>query len=178
MIVPTEFFQIAWVVPDLDSAIRRFQKNLNTGPFFLNAHVQVENPLYRGKPAPPSDYSLALAQSGRFQIELIEQHDDTPSVYRDLYPAGVEGFHHMGAFVPDVEAEIRRYEKMGAAVASDCMFGDMRVAYIDARPLFGFMVEIMDHTPVVDGLFQHIADAADDWDGSDPIRPIPALEII
>ena len=39
--------------------------------------------------------SCAFAQAGPMQIELIEQHTDGPSVYRDMFPAGTGGFHHL-----------------------------------------------------------------------------------
>ena len=50
----------------------------------------VQNFRYRGE---PSDLvaSIALANSGPLQIELIQQRNDAPSMYRDFLEAGHEG---------------------------------------------------------------------------------------
>jgi catechol 2,3-dioxygenase-like lactoylglutathione lyase family enzyme len=172
LIVPTPFFQASWVVPDLEAAMHRWLDVAGTGPFFVNAHVQVSNPRYRGQPT-SFDYSLALAQAGPLQIELIEQHDDEPSVYRDSVPRGQEGFHHMAYFADDIVAEFARYRDLGVTLVFEGQFGDMRLGYFDTRPQLGFMVEVLEHRPDIDRLFAHIADAAEDWDGSDPIRSFP-----
>ena len=38
-------------------------------------------------------------------IQFIQQHDNTPSIYRDMYALGQEGFHHVGLLVNDYEGE-------------------------------------------------------------------------
>ena len=174
MLPPNAFFQTAWVVNDLQAAMNHWVKTANVGPFFVNAHVRTSNVTYRGQPT-GFDHSLALAQAGPVQIELIEQHSDVPSVYRDSYPKGKEGFHHLGCFVDDVAAEVARYQAQGVELAYNGMFGDMRFAYMDTRAQLGHMIEIIEHKPFIDKLFKHVADAAMGWDGRDPIRKFPAL---
>ena len=172
MIVPTRFCQAAWVVPDLYAAIERWVEVSRVGPFFVNTDVKLEQPRYRGQPT-SIPVRIGLAQAGSIQIELIEQMDDTPSVYRDSVPFGQEGFHHMAAFVDDVDAEIERYVAGGSALAYDGYFGDVRLGYLDTRKHLGFMVELFNHQPGMDAFFALIAAEAERWDGSDPIRDIP-----
>lgn len=174
MIVPTCFSQASWVVKDLEEAILRWATVSQVGPFFVNSDVQVEQARYRGQPAEFS-VRLALAQAGPMQIELIEQLDDTPSVYRDSVPMGHEGFHHMAAFVDDVDAEIARYGAAGAELVYDGYFGDVRLGYVDTRSQLGFMTELFNHQPGMDALFAYIAAEGEKWDGTDPIRPFPQL---
>ena len=50
---------------------------------------------YKGQPS-PVDISLALANSGTLQIELIQQRNDAPSLYLDFLQAGHEGLQHLG----------------------------------------------------------------------------------
>lgn len=168
------FFQASWIVNDIQAAMRQWQKTAGVGPFFLNESVVLTKPLWRGEPV-NFEYSLAIAQAGAMQIELIQQHDDHPSPYRDSHPRGTEGFHHLASFVSNVEVELARYRAAGLAVALDCHFGDVPLAYVDTRPTLGCMLEILEHRPSIDALFDHIAVSAVDWDGSDPIRPIPDL---
>lgn len=169
-----KFIQASWVVEDLDSTISKWHSTTNAGPFFVNRHVELGNPMWRGQPS-RFDTSLAIAQAGSMQIEFFQQHDDLPSPYRDSYPRGTEGFHHLGCFVDDIEAEIAVHATRGIEVALDCQFGDVRVVYLDTRATMGCMIEPLEHAPSIDALFAHIAGAAVDWDGTDPVRPIPDL---
>ena len=174
MFIPTQFVQASWVVRNLEDAITRWGELSRVGPFFVNDDVQVEQARYRGQPT-EFPVRLALGQAGPLQIELIEQLDDTPSVYRDSVPFGQDGFHHMAAFVDDVDAEIARYKAAGADLAYDGYFGDVRLGYVDTRAQFGFMIELFDHRPGMDALFAYVAEQGAQWDGVDPIRPFPQL---
>lgn len=174
MTAPLAFFQASWVVRDMEAAIRRWQQTSGVGPFFVNPNPVVREGRYRGLASAPS-YTIALAQSGPMQIELIAQHDDLPSVYRDIGDPGPAGtFHHMAYFTDDAEGEFARYAAMGAPLLFDGWFGDMRLGYVDTRATLGFMVEVLAHDPVVEGVFARIAEAAVGWDGRDPVRPFPA----
>lgn len=165
----TRYFQMAWVVDDLEAAVRRWVESSNVGPFYVIAHAKVERVRYRGVPA-QLDFSGALAQAGDIQIELIQQHNDGPSAYRDVFPKGAQGFHHMCTFVDDFDAEIARYAARGAVAAVDGAFGDMRFAYLDTRADLGHMTEIIEDRASIRDVFKIVADAAADWDGRDPIR--------
>ena len=173
MVPAVSFFQASWVVRDMGAAIRRWQETSGIRPFFVNPNPIVREGRYRGQPSAPS-YTVALAQSGPIQIELIAQHDDLPSVYRDIGDPGAAGtFHHMAHFCEDVESAFARYAAMGAPLLFDGWFGDMRLGYVDTRAQLGFMVEVLGHDPVVEGVFARIAEAAIDWDGRDPVLPFP-----
>lgn len=168
---PNQFFQAAWVVNDLEEAMQRWIATARVGPFFVNAHVGVENTRYRGEPM-PIDFSGALAQAGPIQIELIQQHGDTPSAYRDTFSAGEEGFHHVCGYIEDFDAEVAQYSRLGSPLAFEGSFGDMRFGYVDTRESLGFMTEIIEDRASIREYFKMIADAAIDWDGEDPIRTV------
>ena len=55
--------QLAYVVRDMDSALKYWTEVLKTGPFFLIEHCALEDQVYRGAPA-NADVSIALANSG------------------------------------------------------------------------------------------------------------------
>jgi len=42
--------------------------------------------------------SIAMANSGAMQIELIQQRNDVPSMYRDFLAAGHEGLQHWSSW--------------------------------------------------------------------------------
>ena len=130
--------QNAYVVEDLDAAMARWTTVFGAGPFFANRDIRIDDARYRGEPT-RLRFAGAIAQAGDVQIELIQQLDDSPSCYRDLYPAGSEGFHHIAVFVDDLDADIARYEALGAPVAFSGVSRGMRFAYVDTSPMLGIM---------------------------------------
>ncbi len=164
--------QACWIVNDLHEAMPRFQRTMGCGPFFVIENSTVDNATYLGNPTKQVS-DIGLAQAGQLQIELIQPKTPAPSIYLDAVPRGTEGFHHVCYFSGDYDGERARFEAMGAPAAFEGIFGTMRVAYFDTRAQLGFMTEVLEDNADVKGLFDMIRDAAEGWDGSDPIRPIP-----
>lgn len=163
--------QWAYVVEDIDTAMIRWQQVGGAGPFHVLRESELDV-LYRGAPA-KTTLSFGLAQVGDVHIELIQQHDDGPSAYRDVYPRGSSGgFHHVALVIPDVDAAVDFYARQGCEVAMSMNWGGMPVAYIDTRSELGCMTEVMRNDPVVTELHAQVAAAAVGWDGSDPVRTI------
>ena len=78
-----EIRQLAFIVTDIDKAMNHWAETLGVGPFFIKRRITFSNFIYRGKPSASPSVSIALANSGYVQIELIQQHDDAPSIYRE-----------------------------------------------------------------------------------------------
>jgi catechol 2,3-dioxygenase-like lactoylglutathione lyase family enzyme len=168
-----QIVQFSWVVPDLETAARRWHETTGIGPFLVNRHLAIGDPLYRGTPQ-STDFSTAIAQAGPVQIELVEQHDDTPSCYRDTVPPGAEAMHHVAIVAADYDAALTHYTAQGFAVASQGRFGDVRFAYVDCSPAIGHMVEILEDKPTIRRFFAAIVRAAERWD-RDPRTLIQTL---
>jgi len=168
--VTNDYFQNAWVVDDLQAAMRRWIDTCGVGPFFVLEHVTMEDLTYRGRPA-KLDFSIAIAQAGRMQIELVQQHCDNPSVYRDSVPKGQDAFHHVALFAQDFDRELAAYQDHGCEAVTTGRFGSMRVAYIDARHETQCVIELLEESQPVRDHFRMIAETAASWDGRDPIRP-------
>jgi hypothetical protein len=165
-----QFVQTCFVVPDLESAMQRWLATSDAGPFVVMSHVVPQNGLYRGRPA-HLEMSCAFAQAGPMQIELIEQHSDGPSVYRDVYGPGEGGFHHLCYWAEgEIAAEVDYFRERGVETGYLGSFGPLNFGYFDARSQLGCYVEVLEREPGTAALFQSIADAAAGWDGSDPIR--------
>lgn len=171
----TGIVQLAFVVEDIHAAARHWSENFGAGPFFYSPPIDI-NYIYRGTPTTVLA-SGAMGQCGGIQIELIAQHCETASLYRDIVPRGAEGLHHVARVVDDLEAAIAEQEMSGGTVASRMEFGGMRVAHCDLRPGMGFMSELMEAGTMTSALLDLTRAAAAGWDGSDPVRPLgPALE--
>ena len=156
--------QNAFIVNDLEAAMHRWHATLGTGPFMVAEHIQLENVVYRGAEV-ELDISAALAQSGDMQIELIQQHSDGPSCYRDQYAPGEEGFHHVAILCEDHKAVYRQYVDAGMVSATEFGSSDHKIAYMDARATIGAMVELYPDNDGIRGLYDMVRDIHKGWDG-------------
>jgi hypothetical protein len=173
-IVNNEYFQVCWVVNDIDAAMEKWQRSASIGPFYIFRHPDIQDFRYRGNPG-KLDMSVAIAQAGNVQIELIQQHDDRPSAYRDVYAPGQEGMHHICGFAADYDAELERYRLQGLSIAHSGLAGDMRFCYVDTRSRMGCMTELLEERKFMRDMFRLIADAARDWDGTNPVRTLDVV---
>ncbi|WP_338114853.1 VOC family protein [Novosphingobium olei] len=165
--------QAAFIVDDVEAAARAWTRATGIGPFFIVPHIQLAELDYRGQPAEGIDFSVALAQSGGTQIELIQQHCDRPSAYRDTIAKGAQGFHHFCIYTDAYDETRQRYLDQGFISAVDGRFGAMRFCYIDTSPALGCMIEIVEEDAGQTEAFTRIAQAALDWDGvTEPLRPL------
>jgi len=174
-IIPAKqaIFQMSWVVRDLEEAALRWHRATGVGPFLINRHLTIDQPLHRGKPN-PIDFSIAIAQAGPLQIELVEQHDDRPSCYRDTVPAGQEAMHHVAIMSADYDAALQHYLDRGFEVASSGFFGEVQFCYVDCTAELGHMVEIVADCAPIRAFFDMVRQAAEEWDG-DPATALRKL---
>ena len=86
--------QNGYVVRDIASAMKFWTEVLRIGPFFYVPAVKIDWYRYRGEDS-PLEMSVALANSGDLQIELIQQRNDAPSMYLDFLREHGEGLQHM-----------------------------------------------------------------------------------
>ena len=68
--------------------------------WFYVDRVQTDYFLYRGVES-ELEVSVAKANSGDIQLELIQQRNDAPSVFKDFLGAGHEGAQHVVAYWTD-----------------------------------------------------------------------------
>jgi len=172
--------QVAFVIRDLDRTLQYWTETLGVGPFFVLRNVSPENYRYRGTPAPPPRLSIALGNSGDVQVELIQQHDDRASAYREFLQAGREGFQHVSSWLTRDAYDATMAQRLAAGVAvvheGTIPGSGVRFAYFateDAAASGGLLYEIADVLePQIYPIMQMIRDAARDWNGADPVREI------
>lgn len=165
--------QIAFTVPDLRSAIPVYADRLRAGPWLLMEHFRPSTQRYRGESA-TQDVSLALAYTGSMMVELIEQHDAGPSVYRETLDRQGYGFHHFAVTSTEFDSAEAAYLAVGYQAAytarTDSAMGEARVTYLDSTSDLPGMIELIELTPQVDAHFGSIKALAELWDGTDLIH--------
>ena len=159
------FIQMAYMVDDLDQAMARWHRLWGTGPFLVRRHIAMEQVWYRGQPA-TLDISAGFVQAGSVQVEFIEQHDDAPSAFRDMYARGQQGLHHVAVLPEDARATVDALVAKGFPVATELRTRGGRGAwFIDTRPLLGHMMEIYPPSEGIHDLYRRVAQEAAAWDG-------------
>jgi len=113
---------------------------------------------------------VAVAQAGPVQIELIQQHCRTPSIFQDWSRGGVSAFHQIATVTDDYDAKKAGFQARGYPIAAESDAGKFRVAYVDTSKDFGFYTEIVERSPGFLEQLRAIADTCDGWDGIDPVR--------
>jgi hypothetical protein len=177
-IVFGEIRQIAFVAENIDQAMRYWSETLGVGPFFIKRRVALRDFKYRGRAAPPPEISIALANSGALQIELIAQHDERPSIYRDFLAGGRRGLQHVSSWLTRAEFDRRKAALLarGLTLAQEATIvsSGVRLAYFatDNMP-DGTIFEIADlMEPGQRERIQFICDQAAAWDGRDAVREV------
>jgi hypothetical protein len=169
--------QTAYVVPDIDAAIERWL-DVGVGPFFVMREILIPS-RYQGQ---RNDVVLtaAFGYSGSMMYELVHQHNDVPSSYRDFLAHRPEGgFHHLGYFCDSFDTVLGRAKARGR---------EFRIVqeFItpDEHPFEIYVQSTNCNSPIVVQLmingaygnaFEQMEAAAANWDGSAPIRS--ALEL-
>jgi Glyoxalase/Bleomycin resistance protein/Dioxygenase superfamily len=165
-----DIMQNGYVVRDIEAAMRHWIEVLGVGPWFYIERLPVPDFTYKGQPS-PVDVSLALANSGPLQVELIQQRNDAPSLYRDFLNAGHEGLQHIGYGTHHFAADLQRLLAAGYAIGqAGTVAGRGPFVYLLTESHPGTVVELLDMSSGRDRVFARIAEAARNWDGKDPIR--------
>src|ERR1044072_9189429 len=79
--------QNGYVVRDIHAAMKHWIEVMGVGPWYYMDRVKTDWFRHRGKDS-AVEMSIALANSGDLQIELIQQRNDAPSLYRDSSTPG------------------------------------------------------------------------------------------
>ena len=144
---------------------------LGVGPWFVIRGIP-QRVLYRGEPCEIT-LSLALANSGDMQLEVIQQQDDAPSIFTEFLSSGHEGSHQLAYWTEDFAATMRAVEAAGWPVAwSGGEDIGTRFAYVEPPNSPAAVIEIMELTEATTGMATFVRDAAAGWDGSEPIRSL------
>lgn len=165
--------QNGYVVRDIRAAMDHWIDVLGVGPWFYVDRVKTDYFRHRGEDF-PVEMSIALANSGDLQIELIQQRNDAPSMYKEFLDAGREGLQHVAYWTKDYQAAYDQALSLGYKVGHEGRIGGEqgRFAYFDTGLHPGTVVELSDISGNKGRFFEHIKRAAAGWDGSEPVRPV------
>jgi hypothetical protein len=162
--------QLGYVVHDVRAAMDHWVSH-GVGPWFFFDRVAIDYFRHRGVDS-PLEMSVALANSGDVQIELIQQRNDAPSMYKEFLDAGREGLQHVAYWTAGYQALYDHALALGYVVGQEGCIGGARgrFAYFDTEHHPGTVIEISDISGPKGEFFAYVRAKALDWNGDQPVR--------
>ncbi len=162
--------QQGYVVPEIYAAISHWLAR-GIGPFYIEEHISPPAE-FDGRAFTP-DISAAFTYCGDQQIEVVQQHDNQDTVYKEFLQTHPEGgLHHLAFWVDDIAAVIEKLPASGKHYCLRQVYGGMH-AYLDCVEQPGVMIQLMQTGPMMRELFSIIKEGAQSWDGkTEPLRII------
>lgn len=170
---PGQIRQLAYIVRDIEAAMAHWSGVLGVGPWFYKERVAVTHFRYQGRESALPVMSIAFANSGQLQVELIQQRNDAPSMYLDFLNRHGEGAQHIAFWTDRFDDQIARLHAAGYSEGHAGQVGQRgRFAYLVHPDLPGNVVEVSEQTGGKAEFFREIAQASVGWDGRDPVRRV------
>jgi hypothetical protein len=167
-VFPGKIRQFGFIVEDIDASITQWGA-LGVAPWLVMRDVAMEGCTYRGALSEPV-ISIALANSGDMQIELIQQHGDMPSIYQEFMKATGGGLNQVAYWVEDIDAV--RAEAVAAGwteVWRGDEDGPTQFSYLEHPDSPLAIVELMELNDATRSLGLAIQAAAEEWAPGKPI---------
>jgi catechol 2,3-dioxygenase-like lactoylglutathione lyase family enzyme len=163
--------QVAYMVDDAARAAQEFSERTGAGPFFVR-HNPVTGARGPNGSVGTFDHSSAYGQWGRIQVELVQTHTAEPIEFAETTLTR-NSIHHVALMVASFDDQQQKYADMGwPALLTATTRNGNNFAFHDARPQLGHLVEIYEPRPTILQLYRRVAEAATNWDGTDPVRDL------
>ena len=98
-------------------------------------------------------------------------HDAAASIYTEFSARHAEGLQHVGVMTASLDEHLERLRSQGIEpVQWGATANGMRFAYVDTDAHPGAMIELIETGPAVEAFFAMVRKAAENWDGTRPLR--------
>jgi len=159
--------QIGYIVHDLETAAQQWTDSVGLGPWHIFNPAPFDMLRYKGEPC-EAVAGFALAFMGDVQIELIQQHNEAPSMYRDILDTYGEGVQHICFYPEDYDAALAAGVDSGMTLAQDGEIWGIDFAYLLGSG--GRVIELARLGDERRKMRDETIAAARSWDGTDPLR--------
>ena len=164
--------QMAYFVEDAAGAARVMARRFGAGPFFLVERIELAWGEHRGEPR-TFVHTSAYGQWGPLMMELVQQDEEGPSPFRDMYADGQEGLHHVAMMVDSLAATYAECEAEGLQLAARAQTATgTEFAFIDTVDAQGHMIEVYERSDQLVDFYEFVRTASVGWDGLEVVRKL------
>ncbi len=159
-------YQLAYRVPDLDEAVAFWVSTMRVGPFKMLRHIVQPVCEFLGNPA-DVDLSIALAWRGGLQIELMQVHRSSNSVF-DAGASPATGLHHVGIKTNQIGDDAARLVAAGfRQLQRGISASGTETIFLEGPAQVTGLIELI-HVPNSVCQVDRLRLAAETWNGMDP----------
>lgn len=138
----TKVLQIAFVVKNLDEAIKIYSEKYGIGPWKISEiSSNTVDDLYKHDNKLDFSYRVAMCDIGNLEWELVEPLDDK-SIYSDFLKEKGPGFHHVAFEVKDYDAAETTLKSSGIKILSSGNWQGTRFAHFETENDLDFVIEL------------------------------------
>lgn len=161
--------QLGFMSRDIDRSMAYFIDSWGVGPWFVLRKVK-NVMVYRGA-AIELEMSIAMANCGDLQFEIVAQHNDPRSLYTDaLVHTPQLHAQHVAVWHQDVPAIEAGAHAKGWTSIFETVSGPGRSVFVAHPDEPMVCVEISDCDPFKERVRGSIKQIASTWDGTAPVR--------
>jgi len=143
--------QLGIVVKSIDRAVEYYSRSLGIGPWFKPKFASKEHRL-KGTELISDETNMAIAFSGKIQLELVELISGNKSIYWEHMEKHGEGIHHLGVYVSDIEKRLEALAAKGIGVLQSGIIHSggriggsvSKYAYLDTAGTAGIIFELIE----------------------------------
>ena len=165
-----DLHHIGYVVEDLETGVAWAVETLGAGPFLAIEHMRFDEVTYLDAPA-AFDHSSAFGSWGPILVQRTVVHDARPDGLRRALDGDGAGIGHVAWLADSLEQETQRLETAGLRRFHTGRTGPASAAWFNG-PGLGHHVEVLQRSEPLLAFYARVRAAAQDWDGSDPIRHV------
>jgi hypothetical protein len=162
-----------YLVEDIEATVEQLVEQLGAGPFILIENVPLEN-IRSSDESAEFVHNSAFGCCGDDPVELIETAHLAPDRVEEAFSGPRPRIHHVAYAVPRGVVEDLRNEldQRGLPRYLSAQLGEVENTFHDASASLGHDIEIQVDSAEFREFFGMVRGGAEDWDGSDPLRPV------
>jgi hypothetical protein len=169
-----QVMQHGYIVEDVDKAAAEWAARVGVGPFYILDRNAMDQYYYRGVRT-DVELKLGFGYWGSIQIELIQQLNDSDTLYSRALRTSAGKLNHCASVVSDLDALLARRKLNDRVIQSGTMPSGVKFVYLDEYLPGGLHLELIQVPESSLKAFAGMEAIARNWDGKRALRPITAL---
>ena len=134
--------QVALVVNDIETSVRRYWEQLGVGPWKIwNLGPQSMSEMTLHGHTAEYSFRAAVAYVGDIAFELVQPLEGE-SIFKEFLEEHGEGLHHLKYTPKDPEVVLEEFKMKGGVILQSAKLAEGAFYYLDTKLALGFILEL------------------------------------